>query len=406
MAVAGLRMRYDKKIAVIQSGGPTAVLNSSLFGLLQEIGRTDERANVIGIRQGLTGLVNGDFFNLDLRQSLDWLQFQPGAVLGAGRMAFTNDDLTAGVEHLKRADIRALVLLGGNGTMAAGDKLAVKAKEMGYELQVIGIPKTVDNDIVGTDHTPGFPSAAKFVARAVRDLSTDLEAMKNFEHVRIIETMGRNVGWLTAASIYYKERMEDGPHLVYVPEIPFDSEAMLRAVSDIHSRLGYCVVVVSEGLKGKDGQPIMMNGMKQNTQSKALGGVGSVLAESVSTRLGLACRYENLGILQRCATFAVSELDRMEAAALGRKAAQLILRGESGMMVRIERLAHQPYKWEIGKIAFAAVAGKERELDSKYISADGTIHSGYRRWLAPFMDATNRYRTIIPISYAQKEENS
>lgn len=404
MAVAGLRMRTNKKIAVIQSGGPTAVLNGSLYGLLQEIARSDEKASVIGVRQGMEGLVNGDFFNLNMRQSFDWLQYQPGAVLGAGRKALTDDDFATGVQHLRHADIRAVVLLGGNGTMAAGDKLAAKAKEMGYELQVIGIPKTVDNDIVGTDHTPGFPSAAKFVAHAVRDLSTDLLAMKNFEHVRVIETMGRNVGWLTAASMYYKEKPEDGPHLVYVPEQRFDPEALLHAVSDIQKQLGYCVVVVSEGLKGKDGRPIMMNGMKQQSQSKALGGVGSVIAESVSSQLGLACRYENLGIMQRCATFAVSETDRLEAAALGMKAARLVFHGESGLMVRIERLSDQPYNWDIRHAAFAAVAGRERELDSKYAAASGTIDPSYRSWLAPFMDETKRYRTIQSLA-AKTEVN-
>jgi 6-phosphofructokinase 1 len=228
--------------------------------------------------------------------------------------------------------------------------------------------------------------------------------MKNFEHVRIIETMGRNVGWLTAASTFFKEDPDDGPHLVYVPETPFVIEEMLDAVSNIQSRLGYCVVVVSEGLKMKDDCPIMMNGVKQKAGSKSLGGVGSILAECVSERLGLASRYENLGILQRCATFAISELDRIEAVALGVKAAQLLMRGESEFMVQINRLSSQPYRWEIRRIPFAEVAGLERSLDSKYLSVVGKIDPSYRQWLSPFMGTNNRYKAIKPLHIVEMEE--
>nr|WP_165972072.1 diphosphate--fructose-6-phosphate 1-phosphotransferase [Paenibacillus piri] len=409
MELTGSWTRYSKKIAVIQAGGPTAVLNSSLYGFLKEIVRMDRRTNVIGVHQGLSGLVNGDFFRLDMRQPLDWLKYQPGAVLGSGRMALSDTDLEIGVKQLKKADIHVVVLIGGNGTMWACSRLVSKAQEIGYGLQVIGIPKTVDNDIAGIDHTPGFPSAANFVAHAVRDLSIDLKAMKNFEQVRIIETMGRNVGWLTAASAFFKKQEEDGPHLVYVPEKPFDINEMISAVSDIQARLGYCVVVVSEGLKGESGQPIMMdgiNGLKQNAGKKALGGVGSVLREAVSNELGLACRYENLGILQRCASFAVSKLDRIEAMVLGERAAQLIFQGESGCMVGIERLSEQPYSWDIRKIAFDKVAGLERELDSAYTNVTGTIDPSYRQWLSPFMSEAKSYKSLKTLSLLDMEETS
>jgi len=386
-----------QKIAILQAGGPTAVLNCSLYGLLKEIYRCNENAEIFGVRNGMAGLATGDWYPIDRLQPLEWLRFVPGAALGSGRKPLSDDDFETAILKLKQADIHTVALLGGNGTMWSCSRLSRMAEEIGYDLQVVGIPKTVDNDLTGMDHTPGFPSAAKFVAYAVRDLSTDLAAMKNFEQVRVIETMGRNVGWLAASAVYFKERPEDAPHLTYVPEVSFHLEDMLKKVADIQSQLGYCVIVVSEGLKGKDGRPIMMKGITAggSAQPKALGGVGSVLADAINANLGLSCRYENLGILQRCASFHVSELDRIEAEALGTRGAQMIFRGEHGLMVGIQRVSDVPYQWEIREMSFDGIGGRERELEQRYISSAGRIDPSYRTWLEPFMGPTISYRTTL-----------
>jgi 6-phosphofructokinase 1 len=399
----------NKKIAVLQAGGPTAVLNGSLFGLLSEIKRLDGSMAVYGIQQGLMGLVNNRMFQLDNQQSYDWLKVQPGAALGSGRMAVSPEQLETGINHLKKADIHTVALLGGNGTMLAGSSLLDIAQHMGYELQVIGIPKTVDNDIVGTDHTPGFPSAANFVAHAVRDLAADLKAMRNFEQVRIIETMGRNVGWLTAASTFFKEKAEDAPHLVYIPETAFDLPGMLSAVSDVQAKIGYCVIVVSEGLRQDKGRPFAMRGINKAGSGQggmALGGVGAVLAETVGRELGLACRYENLGMIQRCASFAVSETDRTEAILLGARAAQHIKDGNNGLMVAIDRLSDQPYDWTIKSIPLNQAAGSERELDSRFVSSAGFIDPSYRQWLLPFISGTQSSSPGTYSSFTEMERHA
>ncbi|GIP31558.1 diphosphate--fructose-6-phosphate 1-phosphotransferase [Paenibacillus sp. J2TS4] len=398
----GIRQRNRLRVAIAQVGGPTAVINCSLLGFVNELREQfqgeENRLELFGVVDGMSGLCEGRFFKLDTRHSFEWLKDQPGAALGAGRKALSQEDLLSCLESLRRHDIRALALAGGNGTMWACRSIEQAAKELGYELQVIGIPKTVDNDIRVTDHTPGFPSAAKFVAHAIRDIWADLQSMRNFEQVRVIETMGRNVGWLSAASGYFKEKEEDAPHLIYIPEKPFDFERMVKEVKDVYEELGCCLVVASEGLKDADGQPIraqgIANGKKNGQGLQALGGIGSTIAETISKELGLACRYENLGILQRCASFAVSQQDQIEAEAVGRRAASLLLEGASGCMVTIVRLSDQPYRWDVDSAPFDEVAGIERNFDPLDLSAGGRISERHKAWLKPFIGQKAPYRRL------------
>ncbi|MFD0871413.1 fructose-6-P phosphotransferase [Chlamydia abortus] len=390
------------RVAIAQVGGPTAVINCSLFGFMNELREIykgeEKKLELFGVADGMSGLCEGRLFRLNTRHSFEWLKSQPGAALGAGRKALVQDDLEDCLDTLRRYDIRALALAGGNGTMWACQSIEQAARDSGYELRVIGIPKTVDNDIQVTDHTPGFPSAAKFVAHAIRDISADLQSMRNFEQVRVIETMGRNVGWLSAASGYFKESEEDAPHLIYIPEQPFQFVRMLEEVKEVYSQLGYCLVVASEGLKDGSGQPIraqgIANGKKNGQGLQALGGIGSVIAETISQELGLACRYENLGILQRCASFAVSAQDQLEAEAVGRQAARYLLEGVSGQMVTIVRQADEPYDWNVGSAPFRDVAGIERAFDPADLSPGGWISERYKAWLKPFVGRKEAYRRL------------
>ncbi|TBL73271.1 diphosphate--fructose-6-phosphate 1-phosphotransferase [Paenibacillus thalictri] len=390
---SGLR---HSKIAVAQVGGPTAVINGSLYGFIKRIRQLEESAEIIGIHDGMSGLLENRMSAIKPEQPLEWLRAQPGSALGAGRKSLTAEDIETCVNGLRDRDIHALALAGGNGTMWACRQIELKARELGYELQVIGIPKTVDNDIMETDHTPGFPSAAKFVAHAVRDLGADLASMRSFEQVRVVETMGRNVGWLAAASGYFKQTVDDAPHLIYVPESRFDLEKMLADVACIQQRLGYCLIVVSEGLRDCHDRPISANGInngKQNGQGlRALGGVGAYIAEEIGERLGVSCRYENLGMLQRCASLALSGQDQAEAEAVGCKAAELLLDGHTGEMVTIRRLQNTPYRWETGSAPFIKVAGMEREFDSACLGQGGLIAESYKTWLAPFIGDNQPYK--------------
>jgi 6-phosphofructokinase 1 len=390
-----------KRIAIAQAGGPTAVINCSLLGFLKCAATWPEPPDVFGVAEGMAGLVEGRLYPLQERQPLDWLRVQPGAALGAGRKMLTDDDFAAAVDQLRRRDIHLLALTGGNGTMWACRQLAFKARELGYELQVVGIPKTVDNDLMGTDHTPGFPSAARFVAHAVRDLAADLASMRNFEQVRVVETMGRNVGWLTAASAYYKNDEDDAPHLLYLPETTFDLEAAVASVEAVYRRLGYCLMVVSEGLKDRYGRPISAQGISggrvKGKGQQALGGIGSVVVEILSKELGLACRYENLGILQRCDSLSASPEDRNEAEIVGARAAELLLRGQGGVMITIERAAStSEYRWTTGSVPLERVAGMERALDAEFLDASGGVSDLYREWLRPLIGQSPPYRQLLP----------
>lgn len=386
---AGSAEQSRRKIAIAQMGGPTAILNCSLHGFMKEVQRLDPSAVIAGVFGGMAGLIEGHLKTIDLGRSYDWLKITPGAALGAGRKQVTEADLETCIGHLRERRIHALVMAGGNGTMLACQSLSEKAKELNYELQVIGIPKTVDNDLMETDHAPGFASAAKYVAHAVRDLSVDLESMKNFEQIRIIETMGRNAGWLAAASTYFKRNEADFPHLVYLPERPFDLPHMLAQAEDRYKHNGYCVIVIGEGLKDRDGRPFFKpaaaNGERGKPNSRLLGGEGEELARTISEQLGVAVRYENLGILQRCASFLVSEQDKLEAEAVGVEAARLIFGDRSDLMVTIRRLADEPYHFEIGHVALAKVAGIERLLDACFLESDGGIRDSYRKWLHPLI---------------------
>lgn len=380
-----------RNIAIAQMGGPTAILNCSLHGFMKEVQRLDPAAVVTGVFEGMTGLVEGHLKPLDLDRSYEWLKLTPGAALGAGRKQVTEADLDACIRHLRSNRIHALVMAGGNGTMLACQKLAEKAKELNYELQIIGIPKTVDNDLMETDHSPGFASAAKYVAHAVRDLSVDLASMKSFEQVRVIETMGRNAGWLAAASTYFNGSEADAPHLVYLPEWPFDLNHMLAQVEQQCLRNGYCVVVVGEGLKDRNGQPVLQQkqaapiGPQPARTPRLLGGEGAELARAIRDQLGRTARYENLGILQRCASFLVSGQDKLEAEEAGKAAARLVFDGLSELMVTIDRLSDEPYRFGIGHVPLAKVAGVERLLDARFISGSGGIHDSFRRWLHPLV---------------------
>lgn len=375
------------KVAVGQAGGPTAVINASLLGFIDAI-KADYR--VYGIVNAFQGLAQDRMIEIDeaVYGKLDLYRHLPGAVLGSGRWAMTKDDYLAAVENLKRHDIHHVVLIGGNGTMLACRELSRTAAECGYELAVIGIPKTVDNDLMETDHTPGYGSAARYVASSVRDIGEDLKSMKNFEKVRIIETMGRNVGWLTAASMLLKESEEQPPHLICIPERPFVLDRFLQDVEEIVKQIGYALVVISEGVRDRSGRVLSQLTLHPETSGTVLGGASRFLAEKVSRELSLPSRAELLGMNQRCFNALVSDVDRKEAEAIGREAAALLRNGEGERMVTLVRedRGSGAYRCRFGSCSLDAVAGKERLLPRDAVSECGTyISPAFKAWLRPLV---------------------
>nr|WP_144927388.1 diphosphate--fructose-6-phosphate 1-phosphotransferase [Paenibacillus bovis] len=371
------------KVAIGQAGGPTAVLNSSLYSFIDKAYQDYE---VYGIKHGFQGLVNKQFVKFDnkLLKQLEKSRDVPGAFLGSGRYPMNEKDMYQSIQNLKEQQIHALVFIGGNGTMWTCRQLEMIAQKMNYDLSVIGIPKTVDNDLHETDHSPGFGSAARYVALSVRDIGKDLQAMQNFESVRIIETMGRNVGWLTAASMYLKETEVQPPHFIYVPERPFILKNFLHDISETMKSIGHATVVVSEGIRDEKGELISQLSLTVDKHNTVLGGAAAFLAKTVSKELNLASRPELLGMNQRCSQLYVSPQDRIEAEALAKEAAHFLRKGSSGIMVTIirESLQTDKYMFKIGCTDLAKVAGLERPLPTHFLDEKGTkITNEYRNWL-------------------------
>lgn len=367
-----------KRIAVGQAGGPTAVINASLVGLLNSL---DSDAELFAVRDGYQGLAENDFVPID-EQYLQWIKkhrFVPGACLGSGRYKFTEDRIHQAVHYLKHNKIDVLVFIGGNGTMAALQRISEKAREIHHHLQVIGIPKTVDNDLAGTDHAPGFGSAARYIAASTRDISKDLEAMKNFEQVRIIETMGRNAGWLAAASGFLRDSENAGPHFIYLPEEPFTKDQFLSQITQAVKEYGIASVVVSEG--------VSLNGNSQTLKEivddrTILGGISLQLESLVKNELNLNARAEILGMNQRSSSLAVSYQDQLEAYETGKKAAELIDNDHTNVMVTIKRTNDFPYEYKMESCSLECVTREgERLLPKEFIENRPLFY----KWLKPLV---------------------
>lgn len=365
-----------EKVAIGQAGAGTAVVNASLFGFLEEAVSDYE---VYGVLNGLQGLFEGHLVSItsSVVDRYRSAASAPGAWLGAGRWPVNEEDFDRCVANMKRRDVHRLVLIGGNGTMWSCLQLEQAAEKAGYELAILGVPKTVDNDLMETDHAPGFGSAARFVATVTRDIGRDLYAVRNFESVRVLETMGRNVGWLALSSGYLKRDLGEAPHLIYLPEQAFSQETFLRDVEETHRAYGYAVVVVSEG--------ISLHGTGNHLDSPNLGGVAGELSVLVSEELGLPARGESLGMGQRSYSLSVSERDRREARMLGAEAVSRLRAESSGAMLGLARLSTVPYEVEIRNIPFERVAGIERHLPDEWLVSERKIHEEFRSWLEPLV---------------------
>ena len=350
-------------------------MNASLYGFLEEALPAFE---VYGTINGLQGLCEDRLAPLP-GPAVRYLRLDgvPGAWLGSGRWPAGREDFRQSVKNLERRGIGGLALIGGNGTMWACMQLEQAARRAGQDLSVVGIPKTVDNDLAETDHAPGFGSAARFVTTLVRDIGKDLEAMRNFEAVRVLETMGRNVGWLAMSAGYLKERPADPPHLIYVPERPFDEDEFLHEVRETHRAHGYVVVVVSEGLTPRD--------REEGLREPILGGVSRELAQKVNQESGLTTRGELLGMGQRSYASAVPKLDREEARTLGAAAATMLREGRSGAMPALRRVEGPGYAAELTTVPFGKVAGIEKPLPREWVLSPDVVHEGFKRWLEPLV---------------------
>jgi 6-phosphofructokinase len=383
-------------LVIGQSGGPTAVINASLAGVLQEAQKHPTFRGVYGLVYGIEGALKEEFIDLgeETQDTIGLLSNTPSSILGSCRHKLSEEDYERILEVFIAHGVYYFIYIGGNDSMDTCHRISELSNAMDYELHVAGVPKTIDNDLVLTDHTPGYGSAAKFIAQATRDTGLDLEAMATFDDVTILETMGRNTGWLAASSVLGKESDDQAPHLIYVPEVPFHEERFLADISNVHTRLGRVFVVVCEGLRDEDGRFIGEHIVKPDHKDQfghtlvaLTAGVGFYLSNLVRDKLGLQSRFLRPGLVGRTLGPCVSETDRKEAYEVGRMAVVHLVGGESNFMVSLERLSDDPYSFSTSRVPLREVANKEKRLLPEYINADGNmITESFIEYALPLID--------------------
>jgi 6-phosphofructokinase len=370
-------------ILIVHGGGPTAVINASLYGTLREASRFPEIGAIYGAVGGVNGIFQERFVDFKSQSSvqIDLLPYTPASAIGTSRTKLSPEDYVKAVGILKKNRIKYLLFNGGNGSMDTCGKFYKMAAVEG--IGVIGIPKTVDNDIAVTDHCPGYGSAARYLAVSVAEAAQDIKAMPI--HVCVIEAMGRNTGWIAAASSLARKKPEDSPHLIYLPERPFIVKEFLEDVGRLHREFGGVVIVASEGLADESGKPIV-EPIFTRGRDVYFGDVSSHLAMLVIKELGIKARNEKPGILGRASVTLQSSVDREEAVEAGRLAVKVAMEGKSGFMVGCRRISNQPYGCESFLIPIEEVMMKERKVPDDFINERGNgVTSSFEEYCRPLI---------------------
>ena len=380
-----------KKILVAQGGGPTAVINQSLAGVVLEARKFHRVSRVYGAHHGVRGIIDEDLLDLtqETTHNLEMVANTPSSALGS-----TRDKPDAKYCHeifkvLQAHEIGAFFYIGGNDSSDTVRIVSEEAAKAKYPLRCIHVPKTIDNDLVGNDHTPGFPSAARFVAQAFAGANLDNAALPG---VYVGVVMGRHAGFLTAASALGKKFPEDGPHLIYVPERVFDIDKFLADVKKTYDRLGRCVIAVSEGIHDAEGAPIITKLAQQiehdahgNIQLSGTGALADLLCEEIKNKLKIKrVRGDTFGYLQRSFIGCVSDVDQREAREVGEKAVQYAMWGDRCGSVSIKRTGYYSVDYEL--VPLESVAGKPRVMEDEFLSSCGTdVTDAFRLYLRPLL---------------------
>jgi 6-phosphofructokinase 1 len=378
---------------VAQSGGPTTVINASACGVIQEALRQSAIGDLYGANNGILGLVHEDLFDLraESAETIEGLRRTPSAAIGScryklGDLAKDRDKYQRLLDVFRAHQIRYFFYIGGNDSMDTADKVNRLAAEQGYELRVMGVPKTIDNDLVATDHCPGYGSVAKYLATVVMEAGRDTEAMYTFDAVTVTEAMGRNTGWIAAATGLACRRDGDAPHLIYVPEIPFNRARFLADVQEVHRRLGRVFVVASEGLVDEKGEYFTAQAETDQFGHRQLGGVADYLCRLIKEAIGLKSRYNKLDTCQRNGMHFASGTDSDEAYRCGQEAVRRAVAGTTGSMVTLVRERDQPYRCGLGLAPLAEVANGVKRLPRDYLDVAGTqITDAMRRYVGPLV---------------------
>lgn len=379
------------RLLIAQSGGATAVINSSLVGAIRAATSSGRIDAIAGARHGIEGLLAEDLIDLGAQSeaTLQRLQRTPSAALGTTRQRLTEEMAHQAVRILGRYGIDLVAYIGGNDTADSAMKLAAAARERGHPLRVVSIPKTIDNDLPGTDHCPGYGSIARFIALATRSSGIDTEATAQLYPVKLIEVMGRNAGWVAASSALGQEDHADPPHLIFFPERPVGSlDSFLDEIARTYAEHGQVVAVIPETMRDREGNPLSGNSVvwTDSFGHPYYGGPGPALTAAIQERLGLRARYDKPGTISRMFEQCIAEPDLQVAYDCGVAGVEFLLEGVSEVMVTVERVSNTPLRVQVGKVPLTEVANRERALPEEFIAPGGrAVTRAFRDYALPLI---------------------
>lgn len=379
-------------VLVGQSGGPTSVINASVAGIVAEALNHECVEEIYGTLNGVLGILNEDFIDLadESQQQIRALRHTPGAALGTCRYKLkSQQDFERVLEVFKAHNIRYFFYIGGNDSQDTADKISKLAQEQGYELRVIGVPKTIDNDLPATDHCPGYASAIKYIATTVREVACDSESMGQGDLVSIIEVMGRSAGWLAAGAALAKRRdhPHDPPHIILLPEVALNREKVLEDIQRVLKREKFCSIVVAEGLVDEDGNYFAADAQTDAFGHAQLGGAGDALSDLIEANLpGIKVRVAKPGLMQRAAAHAASQTDADESYQAGQAAVKAAIDGQTDKMVTLLRGDGDNYTCETGLAPLAEIANGVKKLPADWINEDGiSMNFQFLRYAQPLI---------------------
>ncbi len=371
-------MSVKNNIVVAQSGGPTAVINSAVCGTIQQAMKSNKIGKIFGATNGILGILREELFDISAEKPeiIEALKQTPAAAIGSCRYKLksldeSKTDYQRIIEVFKAHDIHYFFYSGGNDSMDTADKINKLAAQNGYELICMGIPKTIDNDLACTDHCPGYGSVAKYVAVSAMNAGKDTEALYTTDTCKILEVMGRNAGWIAAATGLARREAKDAPHLIYMPEAAFNFEKLVADVKEVYKEFGRVFIVAGEGLKDENGNYVTAERSNLGTDSfghAQLGGVAEMLKAVIEKEVGIKTRFNKLGTCQRSAMHFASLTDVNEAYMCGATAVKHALEGLNGKMVTLIRNSNSPYRCSTGLAELSDVANGEKKVPAEYIN--------------------------------------
>jgi len=384
-----------KNLLYAQSGGVTPVINATACGLIEEARQNrDQLGKVYAGKEGIIGILNEELIDTSKERKADIaaLRHTPGGAFGSCRFKLKGFEESRAeyerlIEVFKAHNIGYFFYNGGGDSADTAYKVSQIGDKLGYPVQCIGVPKTIDNDLPITDNCPGFGSVAKYVAVSIMEASLDIESMAGSStKVFVLEVMGRHAGWIAAAGGLAQREKDDPPHIILFPEIPLDEKALLKKVDQAVKTHGYCSIVVSEGVRDKKGKFLADSGRRDAFGHAQLGGVAPVVAGMITDALGYKNHWAVSDYLQRSARHVAAKTDVDQAYAMGKAAVKLALQGKSGVMPIVVRSSDKPYRWKVGEADLAKVANREKMMPRRFISSDGFgITAAARRYLEPLI---------------------